>query len=246
MKALILAAGRGERMRPFTDVIPKPLLPVDGKAVVLRILETLEAAGFTEVAITIGYLGEKVKDFVELNRPSGLNVSYARQERLLGSADAIAAARGVLKGDFLTMAADTVFQTDDIRKIVETFRSGRHQAVVGLKKVNQEELMERSTAKIDRAFMLEQVIEKPRKGQELSLISVAPVYAFQAATIWKYLENLRPSSSGVYELAAALQQMIDDGGKIKGVLLKDSRDLTRPLDVLKRNFNYLDELLGAE
>lgn len=244
MEALILAAGRGERMRPFTDFIPKPLLPVHGKAVILRILETLEAVGFTEVVITIGYLGEMVRDHIEKNKPSGFKVSYTYQERLLGSADAIMAAQGDLKGDFLTMAADTVFQIDDIRKMVETFKSGNYRAVVGLKKVKREELSERSTARIDDAFILQQVIEKPRKSQELSLISVAPVYTFRADAIWNYLKKLEPSPRGVYELATALQQIIDDGGAIKGVLLKDTHDLTRPLDVLKHNFAYLDELLG--
>ena len=60
MKAMLLAAGRGERMRPLTDTCPKPLLPVAGKPLVAWHLERLAAAGFTEVVINLSWLGEQI------------------------------------------------------------------------------------------------------------------------------------------------------------------------------------------
>ncbi len=243
MQALILAAGRGERLRPLTDFIPKPLLPIDGKPVILHILETLKSIGFREIIVTLGYLSEKIEDFLEENKPSSLKIDYAYQERLLGSADAIVAARKKLKNDFLAMAADTVFREKDIRKIIQVFKEGSFQVVVGLKKVRREEIKERSTTKIDQNFFLQKIIEKPQEGEELSLISVAPIYLFKSKTIWKYLEKLKPSSKGIYELAMALQNIIDEGGKIRGVLIKSSKDITKPVDLLKHNFPYLKSYL---
>lgn len=242
-QALILAAGRGERMRPLTDYVPKPLLPIDGKAVILHLLETLHSAGFIEVVVTVGYLGEKIKAFVGENKSPSQKFDFAYQEKLLGSADAIKAAEQNIHGNFLAMAADTVFEAVDIKKMVLAFDEGGCQAVVGLKKVKKEELKERSTADVDENHYLKKVIEKPREGEELSLFSVAPIYFFESETIWRYLKDLQPSPNGIYQLATALQQIIDDGGKIKGVLLRDTKDITRPIDVLKHNFPYLNELL---
>ena len=77
MKAFILAAGRGERMRPLTDHVPKPLLPVGGKPLVAWHLERLAAAGFTEVVINHAHLGEKIEAALGNGSQWGLRIRYS-------------------------------------------------------------------------------------------------------------------------------------------------------------------------
>ncbi len=243
MEALILAAGRGSRMRPFTDWIPKPLLPINGEAVLLQSLRTLKESGFKKVVITVGYLKEEVIDFVEKRKPTALEIDFAYQESLSGSAEAIRVALERIENDFLTLAGDTVFPLSEIKKVVEIFQKGDFEAVVGLKMAKREELKEKSSTLINREGLLLKVIEKPEPGSELSPVSVAPIYYFRREAISQYLKQLEPNEKGVYELATALQNLIDDGGKVKGVFLKETKDLTFPMDLLKHNFSYLEAIL---
>lgn len=240
MQALILAAGRGSRMRPFTDFVPKPLLPIKGKAVILRLLETLKTCDFQKIVITVGYLREKVINFVNANCPGDLKIEYAFQEGLLGSADAIRVAMNQINRDFLVLAGDTVFPLNQVKKVIKVFNKGDFEAVVGLKYVDEKDLKEKSSTLIDSKGFLLKVIEKPKKGEEFGNISVAPIYFFRYEVIKNYLMNLKPNKIGVYELATALQNMIDDRMKIKGVFIGGSKDITRPEDVLKHNFFYLE------
>lgn len=77
MKAMVLAAGRGERMRPLTDKTPKPLLPVGGKPLIVWHLERLAAAGFKEVIINHAHLGQQIEDRLQDGREFGLAITYS-------------------------------------------------------------------------------------------------------------------------------------------------------------------------
>ena len=80
MRAMILAAGRGERMRPLTDVLPKPLLEVQGKALIVWHLEKLRDAGFKEIVINIAHLGYKIPEYLGDGSDYGLKISYSDEQ----------------------------------------------------------------------------------------------------------------------------------------------------------------------
>lgn len=77
MKAMLLAAGRGERLRPLTDTAPKPLIEVHGKPLIIYHLEKLAAAGFKDVVINLAYLGEKIQTTLGNGQAFGLNITYS-------------------------------------------------------------------------------------------------------------------------------------------------------------------------
>ena len=79
MKCMILAAGRGERMRPHTDVMPKPLIPVAGTPLIARHLENLRAAGVTDIVINLGWLGERIREAVGDGARFGVGVRYSEE-----------------------------------------------------------------------------------------------------------------------------------------------------------------------
>lgn len=110
MKAMILAAGRGERMRPLTDTTPKPLLKAGGKALIEYGIENLVAAGFKEIVINLAHLGQQIKDYCGDGQRWGATIVYSDEgETALETAGGIAHALPLL-GDqpFLVINSDIV------------------------------------------------------------------------------------------------------------------------------------------
>lgn len=109
MKAMILAAGRGERMRPLTDHTPKPLLAVAGKPMIVRHIEALAAVGVREIVINVAWLGEHIVAALGDGAAFGVSLVFSREETALETAGGIAYARHLL-GDapFLLLSADIV------------------------------------------------------------------------------------------------------------------------------------------
>lgn len=102
MKAMILAAGRGERMRPLTDHTPKPLLPAAGKPLMQHTLEQLVTAGFTEIVINIAHLGSQIRDYFGDGRAFGATIAYSDE-----GDDALETAGGIIKA--LPLLGDAPF-----------------------------------------------------------------------------------------------------------------------------------------
>lgn len=107
MKAMILAAGRGERLRPLTDALPKPLAEAGGKALLEWHLERLARAGFTQVVINVSHLADRIVARFGDGRGHGLEIAWSREAEALETAGGIAHARALLGPDpFLLVNAD--------------------------------------------------------------------------------------------------------------------------------------------
>lgn len=116
MHAMILAAGRGERLRPLTDRTPKPLVKVGGETLIARHLRRLSVAGFREVAINLCHLGDEIRRALGDGASFGLRIRYSEEKRMLGTAGGIRLAmeRGLLGSEdpFLCVNADVVCDAD--------------------------------------------------------------------------------------------------------------------------------------
>jgi MurNAc alpha-1-phosphate uridylyltransferase len=113
MKVMMLAAGKGERLRPLTDRIPKPLVEVAGKPLVVWHLERLAAAGFTEVVLNVSHLAEAIVERLGEGRRFGLALRYSREREPLETAGGIAAALPLLgAAPFLLVNADIYCEVD--------------------------------------------------------------------------------------------------------------------------------------
>jgi len=107
MKAIILAAGRGARMRPLTDATPKPLLTVAGKPLIVYHLLALAAAGIQDVVINTWYLGNQIIEFIGTGTRFGLNISYSIEAPLMDTGGGIVKALPMLGPDpFIVVSAD--------------------------------------------------------------------------------------------------------------------------------------------
>ena len=115
MKAMILAAGRGERLRPLTDTTPKPLLEVAGKPLIGYHLEALASAGFTEVVINLSWLGEQIRSRLGDGSAYGLAIEYSEEPAALETAGGIVHALPLLGERFVVVNADIFTDFDFTR-----------------------------------------------------------------------------------------------------------------------------------
>ncbi|NOZ59659.1 MAG: NTP transferase domain-containing protein [Euryarchaeota archaeon] len=238
MKAVILAGGRGKRLRPFTEAVPKALLPVEGKAVILHQVEALRSAGVEEVLVVRGALGEKIERFL---RRHGVDAGFVTQASPLGSAHALSLALPHLEGDFIALACDYVFPAEHLRELLRVHRTARPVATLSLKRMGREEIKEASTVLLEHGRVL-RIVEKPREEEILSEIAAAPLYVFSEEARG-FISGVELSPRGEYEIASAIQDMIDSGLEVRGVLTERWAHLSRWQDLLALNFPYLREFL---
>jgi len=120
MKAMILAAGRGERMRPLTDTCPKPLLQVGGKPLIVWQVERLAAAGITDLVINHAHLGAQIEASLGDGRRYGARITYSREAEALESAGGVVKALHLLgPSPFLIVSAD-IYVECDYRRLAES------------------------------------------------------------------------------------------------------------------------------
>ncbi len=113
MRAMVLAAGRGERLRPLTDTLPKPMIPVAGKPLIFYTLTYLKNCGIEEVVVNLHHLGDMIQEYVGDGRQWGLRVFYSRERKLLGTGGGIQkAAQHLLEDTFVVINADILVELD--------------------------------------------------------------------------------------------------------------------------------------
>ncbi|GLV48512.1 glucose-1-phosphate thymidylyltransferase [Thermus sp. LT1-2-5] len=232
MKGLILAAGRGTRLRPLTHTRPKPVIRVAGRPIIHYAVENLREAGVEEIGVVVS--PETEKDIREAL--SGYPVRYVLQEEPQGLAHAVAVARDFL-GDspFVLYLGDNLFQKG-IGRFLEAFRDGA-SAVLALVRVEDPRQFGVAVLEGDRVVRL---LEKPQDPP--SDLAVAGVYVFTPEVL-EVIQDLKPSARGEYEITDAIQGLIDRGRRVVGVEVTGWwKDTGRPKDLLDANRLLLEEL----
>src|SRR4051812_388661 len=112
MKAMVLAAGLGTRLRPITYSVPKPMVPVVNRPVMEHIVRLLEGHGFTEVVANLHWFPETIQEHFGDGSEFGVSLSYSREEKLLGTAGGVRNAAGFLGDDFLIISGDALTDID--------------------------------------------------------------------------------------------------------------------------------------
>lgn len=231
LRAVVMAAGLGKRLRPLTEHYAKPLLPIDGRPVLGALLRELAAAGSPEVTIVTGYLATQVEGLVGEGSRWGIPVRFARQERQDGSTDAVLAAGA--EPPYLVLAADTLFGRGDVGRFAGAFA---HSGAVGAVAVRR---LPGPSSHRHAVRVRQGRVERMQDDDPANPLSGAPLWGV-GESIARRLET-RPGQAP-WELQTAFQQAIDEGEHVAGVEIGATRDLTSPPDVLLENFPYLREL----
>ena len=117
MKAIILAAGEGSRMRPLTYTRPKVMLPLANKPILEHLLIEAKQAGIRQFIFIVGYRDEQVRDYFGSGDKWGVSIDYSTQRRQLGTADAIKMVDGSIDGNFLVINGDIIVNQKDISSL---------------------------------------------------------------------------------------------------------------------------------
>ena len=217
-----MAAGEGTRLRPVTERWPKPILPIDGRPVVVSLIHELAAAGVDAFAVVVGHLGEQVEALVA---PLPYAIRFPLQPERLGSADAVARAEAT--APYLTVAADTAFAPGDLASFVEQARPTEGAVAV-----------RRQPGRPDHTRI------HVHDGRVVRMKAAVPPGGWTAAPLmWlgprvaAYLEPL--PGKPPYELADVFQRAIDAGVPVSAIQVGRTRDITSPVDLVAENFPYL-------
>ena len=225
-----MAAGEGTRLRPLTERWAKPVLPIDGRPVIATLLHELSAAGLARVLLVTGHLAEQVEALVREGTSFGLDVTFVRQPRADGSADAVARALGAgARPPVLITAADTVYSRGDVSRFARAFGASDAAGAICVRR--------------DPPPGAGKPPVRIVEGRVTRVIDDNPDNALSSAPLWALRSSLARFLAGLpgppFELATAFQRGIDAGEQVIAFELGPTRDLTRAVDLVRHNFPYL-------
>ena len=212
-KAVLLAAGRGTRMRDLTEALPKPMLEVRGKPVLQHIVEGLRDNGLTNLLIVVGWRAEVVREFFGDGTKLGVSIQYETQTVQDGTGRVVALARDFAANDpFLLSYGDILIAPQNYGKICAALTGA--EAVISVKR--SDDVSQGGAVFVKEKFELTDLREKPKPGEPTSPWYNAGVYSFRPS-IFDYIAKLRPSPRGEYELTDAVRDLALSGKKVQAL-----------------------------
>src|SRR5688572_7071469 len=161
---VVLAAGKGTRMRPFSEHWPKPILPVLGKPLMAYQLEMMRGLGIRRVVVVIGHLGHEVVKVLGDGSAWGMSIQYVEQEEVLGIAHAVSRLEPYVDRPFFLFLGDIFFVTEDLAVMAQRFLDGRGiGGVLACKREPNLDAIKRNFVVLNGPDgFVTRVIEKPR------------------------------------------------------------------------------------
>ena len=231
--AVVPVAGAGTRLRPHTHTYPKVLLTVGDKPIIGHILDDLKAAGIKKVCMVVGYLGDKIKDYVSKNY-KGLDVSYVEQAEQKGLGHAIWLTRRNVTGPVLVMLGDTILDAD-----LSKFMASKDDCIA----VKEVADPRRFGVVETKGGYISAMVEKPEHPR--TNLAIVGIYSFRnSMLLYNGLEKLVESgrtTKGEIQFTDAMAAMVKAGHKIKPVPIDGWYDCGKPETLLETNRHILDK-----
>src|SRR5882762_2447888 len=201
-KAVILAAGRGTRMRELTADLPKPMIEVRGKPVLQYVVEGLRDAGARRFLIVVGYRAEAVQNFFGDGSRSQIEIQYATQVTQDGTGRVVELARNfAANSPFVLAYGDILVDPANYQRVVDL--ADDVEALISV--TRGEDVSKGGAVFVNEQMELVDLREKPKPGEPTSPWYNAGLYAFRPS-IFDFTAKLRPSPRGEYELTDAIRE----------------------------------------
>jgi glucose-1-phosphate thymidylyltransferase len=238
LRAIIPAAGIGTRLRPHTHTAPKALLHVAGKPILGHILDELRAFGIRDVVIIVGFMGEKIVEYVEKN--CNTRATFVTQEELKGLGWAIYLTRDYIEDEpVLIILGDTIFETD-LNQVI----GGQYDSI-GIKRVDDPRRF--GIAETDGKFVTA-LVEKPENPT--SNLALVGIYYIKSTGLFKgcldELVQKEITTRGEYQLTDALGLMLKHGGKMTTFNVDGWYDCGKPEALLATNRYLLSQIKSLD
>ncbi|MFO7899896.1 MAG: sugar phosphate nucleotidyltransferase [Planctomycetota bacterium] len=242
MKAVILAAGEGRRMRGLCAGLPKPMLPLANRPIITNTFDRLSSMGVDRVGLVVGHEGRRLQELMGDGRDYGMDIAYVWQEEKLGTGHAVGLSEEFV-GDapFVLTWGDVVTRADNYPLIAERYEAGDCDAVLTVFQVPDAS----ATAAVDvEDGRVVGITEKPPPGTRPNAMANAGIFIWPPA-IFRCLCDLQPSPRGEYEFTDAIARFVASGGRVAAHPLRGYREnVTDPETCIATNREILDELLA--
>ncbi len=240
MKAVVLAAGEGVRLRPFTYTCPKHLIPVGGKPLLEHLLTALRDGGLGEALLIVHHKADMIKDHFGDGARLGMKIEYAVQPKILGTADAASVAEDYITDSFLLVYGDLLITSDVVGKIQEAHK--RKQSSATLSVVSVEHPERYGVVGIDGDHVVN-IVEKPAAEAALDRPVNAGIYVF-STEIFRTIEQTGRSQRGEREITDSIRLLIDEKKSVTAVEIprEEWLDIGRPWDLLEANERILNRM----
>lgn len=240
-KAVILAGGKGIRLFPSTEDIPKPMLKVNGKPILEYNVRLLKSLGFVEIYMVVGYKQELIRDYFLDGKGFGININYIDNafidnRRKSGLSDAVLLVDGIINEQFLTILGDEIYLKTKHREMVESFeKSNNCECMLAVFETdNLQAIKKNYSVKVNEDLSVTGLEEKPENP--VNNLLGCGTYIFKPS-VFDYIKKTKCSpKSGRKELADTINEMVVDGKIVK----------VFPLGGNYININYPQDINAAE
>jgi len=237
VQGVIPAAGSGTRMGPFTNAIPKELLPVGDKAVIEHVVESMMFAGIQEIAIVVSPHKHGISDYLGSGKRFGVRLTYVVQDERLGLANAIQSAEHVIDGSFAVVLGDNFFYPKSfLKELMQYHVNEGADATLGAANVKDVSRHGIITPESNRVV---DIIEKPSPEKVSSNLGAIGIYVFEKS-IFEAIRKTKPGYKNEYQLTDSIKIMIEEK---KNVLYKQIQgihiDVGTSQDLMLANDWYL-------
>jgi len=229
-KAVVLAAGRGTRMRELTADLPKPMIDVRGKPILRHIVEGLRDAGIREFLIVVGYHADAVRNFFDNGSRYNITIQYAMQTVQDGTGRVVDLARDFV-GDsaFVLSYGDILVDPTNYKRVVHLTEDV--EAIVTV--TRGEDVTKGGAVFLNERMELVDLREKAKPDDATSPWYNTGLYAFRPS-IFEFTAKLKPSPRGEYELTDAIRDLAQSGNKVQALELTGEWADVRDPEILAR------------
>jgi glucose-1-phosphate thymidylyltransferase len=238
MKAVIPVAGAGTKLRPLTYTQPKALIPIAGKTILSHIVDQLSEAGITEFIFIVGYLGEKIQDYVKQTYPS-LTTHFVYQNERQGTGHAVELTKKLIGDEPIFVALGDTICEFDVKEIIDS-----PDSMIGIRTVDDPR--DFGVATIDENGFIEHLVEKPAiPKSNMALVGLYKIN--ETAVLFECLQQLfveNITTRGEYNLTDALACMILKGTRFRSFKVANWFDCGKKESILETNATLLKKMGG--
>ena len=229
-KAVLLAAGRGTRMREMTADLPKPMLEVRGKPVLQHIVEGLRDAGVAHFLVIVGYRAGAVQNFFGDGSRYKIDIKYATQVTQDGTGRVVELAKNFVSNTpFVLSYGDILVASENYKRVVDL----GHEVEAIVSVTRGEDVSKGGAVFVNERMELVDLREKSKPGELTSPWYNAGLYAFRPS-IFDFTAKLKPSPRGEYELTDAIRELAQSGKKVQALELTGEWADVRDPEILAR------------
>ena len=239
LKAIILSAGEGSRMRPLTLTKPKTMLPVAGKPIIQYNIESLRDNGITDILLIVRYKEEMVRNYFGDGSDFGVNIFYKTQKDFLGTANAISYGEDFIDDSIIVLNGDIILDDEIIHEIIKKYNYLTPDTLMLLTEVEDPSAF--GVVEIENGN-IKSIVEKPKREEAPSNLVNAGIYIFNK-DIFDKIRKTEISERGEYEITDSVSLQIKDNKTVIGnKTSKDWIDVGRPWELIEVNEDLIGKL----